>query len=81
MTTVRLNDEIETKLSRLTQIEKSSKSDVIKKAITEYFDSHYQEQTPYELGADLFGKHGSDENLSVNYKQKLKDRLNEKYAH
>ncbi len=81
MTTVRLNDEIETKLSMLTDIEKSSKSEVIKKTIAEYYESHYQDKTPYELGESLFGKYGADENLSLNYKEKLKDMLNEKYSH
>lgn len=81
MTTVRLNDDIETKLSMLTEIEKVSKSDVIKKAIAEYYESHYQEHTPYELGADLFGKHGSEDDLSQNYKSILKGKLNEKHSH
>lgn len=81
MTTVRLNDDIETKLSMLTEIEKVSKSDVIKKAIAEYYESHYQKHTPYELGADLFGKYGSEDDLSQNYKSKLKGKLNDKHSH
>ncbi|MDC7233246.1 MAG: CopG family transcriptional regulator [Spirochaetales bacterium] len=81
MTTVRLNDEIETKLSMLTEIERSSKSEVIKKAIAEYYDSHYPKHTPYELGANLFGKYGADEDLSKTYKSKLKDMLSEKHSH
>jgi len=81
MTTVRLGDDIENKLTILTEIEKSSKSEVIKKAIAEYYDSHYQEQTPFELGEKLFGKYGSDRNLSTKYKSKLKEMLGEKHSH
>ncbi len=81
MTTVRLNDEIDRKLVILTEIEKSTKSEIIKKAISEYYDSHYQENTPYELGEDLFGKNGSREDLSQTYKSKLMEQLNEKHSH
>ena len=81
MTTVRLNDEIDSKLLMLTELEKTSKSEVIKKAIAEYYNSHYQQKSPYEIGAELFGKYGSDNDLSQNYKQKFKDMLNEKHSH
>ena len=81
MTTVRLNDEIDSKLLMLTELEKTSKSEVIKKAIAEYYNSHYQQKSPYEIGAEFFGKYGSDSDLSQNYKKKLKDLLNEKHSH
>lgn len=81
MTTVRLNDEIDSKLLMLTELEKTSKSEVIKKAIAEYYNSHYQQKSPYEIGAELFGKYGSDNDLSQNYKQIFKDMLNEKHSH
>ena len=81
MTTVRLNKDIDSKLSILIEIEKSSKSEIIKKAIIEYYNQHVQEKSSYEIGKELFGRYGSDENLSENYKKKVKEKLDEKYAH
>jgi len=81
MTTVRLNKDIDSKLSILIEIEKSSKSEIIKKAIIEYYNQHVQEKSSYEIGKELFGKYGSNEHIAENYKQKVKEKLHEKHAH
>ena len=82
MTTVRLNDEMEKKLSILTELEKKTKSELIKKAIFEYYENNTQKKSPYDLGKDLFGKYGSNEkDLSEKYKTKIMEKLNEKYSH
>ncbi len=81
MTTVRLNHEIDNKLSLLKDIEKTTKTEIIKKAIAEYYLQHVQNKTPYETGEALFGRFGSDKNLSQSYKAKLKDKLNAKHSH
>lgn len=80
MTTVRLNDEIDNKLAQIIELEKTTKSEIIKKAISEYYASHYQSKPPYELGVTFFGKYGSDQNLSTEYKSKLKEQLAAKHA-
>ena len=81
MTTVRLNDEIRNKISTLIEIEKTTKSEIIKKAIIEYYELHARDMSPFELGKDLFGRYGSDEALSENYKMKVKEKLHEKHTH
>ena len=81
MTTVRLNDDIDIKLAMLIELEKTTKSEIIKKAISEYYESHYQERTPYEIGEELFGKYGADEDLSQTYKTRLMDKLHAKHSH
>ena len=81
MTTVRLNDDIDSKLIQLIDLEKTTKTEIIKKAISEYYQHHVQKKTPYELGEDLFGRVGSNPELSQDYKKILKDKLNEKYSH
>jgi predicted DNA-binding protein len=81
MTTVRLNDDIDNKLVLLKDLEKATKTEIIKRAIVEYYEHHIQEKTPYELGENLFGRAGSEKDLSQNYKMKLKGKLNEKHAH
>ena len=41
-----------------------------------------KEKSAYELGASLFGKYSSDNSdLSITYKQKLKDKINAKNNH
>ncbi len=81
MTTVRLNNDILNKIDTLTKIEKTSKSEIIKKAIIEYYDMRAKDSMPFELGADLFGRYGSGNSLSSNYKIKLKEKLHEKHSY
>ncbi|MHB1252847.1 MAG: ribbon-helix-helix protein, CopG family [Candidatus Humimicrobiaceae bacterium] len=81
MTTVRLNDEILNKISTLIKVEKTTKSEIIKKAIIEYYKQHARDINSFELGKDLFGRYGSNEAISDNYKMKLKEKLREKHAH
>lgn len=81
MTTVRLNKDINNKLSILIEMEKKSKSEIIKKAILEYFNQHVREKSPYETGRDLFGKYGSENLSSDSYKEKVKEKLREKHSH
>ncbi len=81
MTTVRLNDEILNKLIALIKIEKTTKSEIIKKAIIEYYNMREKDIKPFDLGVDLFGKYGSDKYSSKNYKVKLKEKLHEKHSH
>lgn len=81
MTTVRLNDDIDNKLSVLIELERATKTEIIKKAIVEYYEQHFSEKTPYEVGKDLFGKYGDNVDLSQTYKTKLKEKLNAKHTH
>ena len=81
MTTVRLDDDINNKLSALKEVEKTTKTEIIKKAIAEYYEQHIAKKSPFEIGKDLFGRYGSGPNLSQSYKKKLKEKLNEKHTH
>jgi predicted DNA-binding protein len=82
MTSVRLDKSIEAKLDMFSKLENISKSELIKVALDEYFKNHEPKVQPYVLGEDLFGQFGSGEiDNSKNYKQKLKDKLNEKHTH
>lgn len=82
MVSVRLDKDTERKLDAASKIENLSKTDIIKKALSEYFLNHPGNLNPYDLGRNLFGQHGSGQSdNSVNYKQKLKEKLNEKHSH
>ena len=82
MLTVRLPEDLEKEIERIATEEKATKSQVIKNALKEYIKKRKINKTPYELGKDLFGKFEFDEEtLSKSYKEKIKEKLIEKYSH
>ena len=84
MISVRLNQSLEQELMLFSKISQQTKTDIIKKALKHYFQTFRSDKnpTPYQLGANLFGKYGSHEgNLSTTYKQRLKEKLNAKNNH
>ena len=81
MSSIRLPKDIEDKISDLAQMEKTTKSEIIKRALRRYLDSITRQATPFELGKDLFGRQGSGMgNLSQDYKKRFKERIREKHA-
>ena len=85
MISVRLDDSLENQLSFIAHEQQISKSKIIKDSLIYYFDmlkEKSKEKSAYELGASLFGKYSSDNSdLSITYKQKLKDKINAKNNH
>ena len=82
MTTVRLGEKIEQLLNEFSTLEGKTRSELIKKALEEYFLNHYASDRPFETGKNLFGKYGSGmTDNSVNYKKKIKERIREKHTH
>ena len=75
MLTVRLDQELEKKIMRISRQKKCSKSDIIKDSLSLYFAHQSISPTPYELGHDFFGKHGSSTEHRAN---RLKDNLKKK---
>ena len=57
-----------------------SKSDIVKEALSSYLDSENASKTPYELGADLFGRGGNSVDGSTTYKAKIKEKLRAKHS-
>ncbi len=79
MFSVRLPEDLENRVNALSKKSNVNKSDIIREALQEYLVKEEQKEIPYALGEDLFGCYGSgDGNLSVNYKQKLKEKLRAK---
>ena len=78
---VRLDDELEKQLAGLSRQIGVSKSHIIKESLRQYLLTRSQPKTAYELGEDLFGKHGSGiGDLSAHRKQYLKSKLRAKNA-
>lgn len=84
MISVRLGQNLEQELTRYSQLNQLTKTDIIKEALTYYFQTVKREKKPtaYELGVHFFGKHGSQEgDLSSTYKKRLKDKIHAKNHH
>ncbi len=82
MISLRLPAKIEKQLNEIARKEHLSKSAIIKDALNLFFMEYDNKLSPFDLGRDLFGRHGSNNgNLSVQYKKLLKEKLNEKFSH
>ena len=79
MIAVRLPDKMEKKLNTYAEALNKTKTDVVREALTLYFNKNDECKTAYEVGESLFGKYGSGRNdLSTTYKQKLKEKIRAK---
>ena len=82
MISLRLNPEMEEKLKEISEKQQTSKSEIVKDALEAYFAEYEKKNSPFELGSEFFGKYGSGRNdLSQNYKQNLREKLNAKHSH
>ena len=76
---VRLDIQLEKQLTRLSKHLHLSKSEIIKRSLSEYLKSHPVEETPYSLGADLFEGEGSGKgDLSERAKEYVKAKIRAK---
>ncbi len=82
MVSLRLNRDDEHRLEHLCKLQQKTKSEVLKAALQHYYKTIEAEQSPYELGKDLFGQGSSGEtDRSKTYKQRLKAKLRAKHSH
>ena len=81
MISVRLPAEMEKKLKQLAESENVTKTYLVKEALNKYIAEKEEKKDPYQLGKDLFGRHGSKEgDLSTTYKKRVSDQIHEKYS-
>jgi predicted transcriptional regulator len=79
MLNVRLDEETEARLKKLSVERSVTKSEIVVKALTDYLDKQQAAQSAYALGKDLFGvASGGSMHDSENYKQALKKKLHGK---
>lgn len=80
MLSVRLPDNLEEKLNHLAEVEKVTKTDIVTNALENYIKQKEKKIKPYDLGADLFDAAGTGEvESSSNYKDKVGDKISEKF--
>lgn len=78
MITLRLEPELEQTINNVAHQMGLSKSELIRKSITEYIDK-LEKPSAWELGQDVFGKYASDNaNLSKNRKKLIKEKISAK---
>lgn len=78
--TVRLDEELETKVRRLIQQKGGSLSDFVRAAIAEKVEREVTKPTPYELGKHLFGRDlGGPPDLAENHKRYFKEKMRAKH--
>ncbi|MDW7740621.1 MAG: ribbon-helix-helix protein, CopG family [Bacillota bacterium] len=80
MFSIRLPRDLEIKINNLSKQKKLNKSEIVREAIQEYIAKAENEESPFDLGKELFGRYSSgDGNLSETYKHKIKEKIREKH--
>ena len=80
MSSLRLPGPLEERLARMAEMIGKSKSHLIRDALVRHLDELEGNQTPFDLGKDLFGPAGSDRtDLSSRYKKILGEKLRAKH--
>lgn len=78
MITLRLDPKLESTINNIAHQLGVSKSELIRKSITEFIDK-LDKPSPWELGGDVFGKYASEQtNLSSDRKALVKEKINAK---
>lgn len=82
MLSVRLPGELEKRVKQIATTEGRTKTEIIRTALEAYVKSKDQTESAYNLGKNLFGRHGSGHgDLSTSYKIKVKERIRAKRTH
>ncbi len=82
MLTVRLPGELEKKVKQIATAEGRTKTQIVRTALEAYVKSKDKVDSSYEVGKNLFGRHGSGRgDLSISYKSKVKERIRAKHTH
>lgn len=77
---IRLPDSLKRELERLAAEERTTKTQIVRRALERYVEAHRDQRSSYELGEALFGRHGSGESTrSTNYKRILREKLRAKH--
>lgn len=82
MLSVRIETELTKKMEYLSKKLKLSKSQIVKEALNQYLLQIEKNETPYELGEDLFGRVSSGSSTkSTQVKTKMKEKISAKITH
>ncbi|MFN2323269.1 MAG: ribbon-helix-helix protein, CopG family [Trueperaceae bacterium] len=80
MLTVRLPDDLERELERLAAEERTTKTQIVRRALERYVTSQREQPSSFELGEAYFGRFGSgDGTLSSTYERRVREKLRAKH--
>ncbi|MDF1522516.1 MAG: ribbon-helix-helix protein, CopG family [Trueperaceae bacterium] len=80
MLTVRLAEGLERELDRLAAEERTTKTQIVRRALERYVSVHREQPSAFELGEARFGRFGSgDGTLASTYKRRLREMLRAKH--
>jgi hypothetical protein len=80
MTTARLSEDIEQRLSASAKARGVSKSLLVKEALVKYLDTEVSERSSWDIGECYFGNYGSgDGALSTEYKKRFREKVHAKH--
>jgi predicted transcriptional regulator len=80
MLSIRLPDSLERELERLAAEERTTKTQIVRRALERYVEAHRDQLSSFELGEHLFGRHGSGESTrSTSYKRLVREKLRAKH--
>jgi predicted transcriptional regulator len=78
--TVRLPDHLERELERLAAEERTTKTQIVRRALERYLEAQRDQRSSFELGKALFGRYGSGESTrSTTYKRRVREKLRAKH--
>jgi len=78
--TVRLPDHLERELERLAAEERTTKTQIVRRALERYLEAQRDQRSSFELGEALFGRYGSGESTrSTTYKHRVREKLRAKH--
>lgn len=80
MLTVRLPDHLERELERLAAEERTTKTQIVRRALERYLEAQRDQRSSFELGEALFGRYGSGESTrSTTYEHRVREELRAKH--
>ena len=80
MLSVRLPDHLALELDRIAAEERTTKAQIVRRALERYVDSQRDQRSSFELGEALFGRYGSGESTrSAAFRRRIRERLHAKH--
>lgn len=81
MFSLRLHDDMERQLDEIATSENISRSAIVKEALRRYITDYEKKHSPFKLGEELFGRHGSGRSdLSTSYRKEIKGKIRDKMS-
>ncbi|MBE2255997.1 MAG: CopG family transcriptional regulator [Ignavibacteria bacterium] len=76
ITSIRIPKDLEKRIKKYSESKKLNKTEIIKKALYDFFEDYEEKNSVFESGKEYFGNYGSGrKNQSTEYKSILKKKI------